>query len=301
MTAGNKIPRLVALVPMRHESERVPGKNYRDLAGKPLYAGIAFTGCYVLGALAAVVSALIFRRTFLKGPARPMIIELPTYKIPSLRTALLTTLDRAMVFLRKAGTVILAICVVLWWLGEYPHTSPPQEVLDLRAEAAQVETVDAARADELVKLADTTEAKHAKANSFMGRIGRTMEPVFEPLGYDWQLSIAVMSSLLAREVFVSTMAVVLAGTEDDAAENASMLTLITTARRSDGTPLFTIPAAASLLVYYVLAMQCLPTLAVTRRETGSWKWAAFQLVYMTGLAYVFAFVLYRALIWMGVS
>ncbi len=148
-------------------------------------------------------------------------------------------------------------------------------------------------------MADVLEAKHAKAESFVGRIGRTLEPVFEPLGYDWQLTIGVMTSLLAREVFVSTMTVVLVGTEDDPAEDHTVRERIVRAARSDGTPLFTTPAAASLLVYYVLAMQCLPTLVVTKRETGSWKWAGFQLVYMTGLAYILALFVFHSLTWMG--
>ena len=150
-------------------------------------------------------------------------------------------------------------------------------------------------------MAEVLEAKHAKAESYVGRIGHTLEPIFEPSGFDWQLTIGVMTSLLAREVFVSTMTVVLVGTEDDPAENHTVRARIVGAVRSDGTPLFTTPTAASLLVYYVLAMQCLPTLVVTRRETGSWKWAGFQLVYMTGLAYILALIVFHSLTWMGVA
>ncbi|MCH7545236.1 MAG: ferrous iron transporter B [Planctomycetes bacterium] len=266
-----------------------------------LYAGLAFTGCYVMGAVAALLSSLLFRRTFLKGPARPMILELPTYKMPSLRTALLTTYDRAMVFLKNAGTVIVSICIVLWWLGEYPHVAPPADAIALRVEAEQIADSDPDGSQAKLLMADVLEAKHAKAESYVGQIGHTLEPVFKPLGFDWQLTIGVMTSLLAREVFVSTMTVVLAGTEDDPAENHTVRERIVGAARSDGTPLFTTPAAASLLVYYVLAMQCLPTLVVTRRETGSWKWAGFQLVYMTGLAYLLALIVFHSLTWMGVA
>jgi ferrous iron transport protein B len=268
---------------------------------RPLLAGLAFTGCYILGAIAALLTALLFRKTILRGPSTPMLLELPTYKMPSLRTAVLTTYDRAVVFLKKAGTVIVAICVVLWWMGEYPHSAPPPEAMALRAEANDIQQSDAEQAAALNDRADRLEAKSAKANSFIGRIGRGMEPVFKPLGYDWQLSIGVLSSLVAREVFVSTMSVVLTGAEDDPNEDAAMRDRIVQARRSDGGALFTTAAAASLLVYYVLAMQCLPTLAVTRRETGSWKWAALQLFYMTGLAYLAAMAVYHVLLWAGVS
>ncbi len=266
-------------------------------AGRPLLAGLAFAGCYMLGAVAAVISALIARRTILKGPAQPMVLELPSYKLPSLRNALFTTYDRSMVFLKQAGTVIVCICIVLWWLGEFPRSEPPAEATALRTQAAEIAPAQPSEAESLRTEADVLEARHAKANSFVGMIGRTIEPVMKPLGYDWQLSIGVLSSLLAREVFVSTMAVVVAGEEDG--EDDSIRRQIEQAKRSDGSPIFDTPTSASLLIYYVLAMQCLPTLAVTKRETGSWKWAAAQLVYMTGLAYVLASITYFSLAGLG--
>jgi len=268
-------------------------------ADQPLVAGIAFAGCYIFGAIAALLTALLFRKTVLRGPSTPMILELPTYKLPSLRTALLTTWDRSIVFLKKAGTVILAICIVLWWLGAYPKVDPPAEVTQMRTQAEQIDDAQPGEASALIERADELEAKHAQKRSFIGRIGNAVEPVFKPLGYDEQLSIGVLSSLLAREVFVSTMAVVVTGEED--AESEAIRQRIVNADRDDGTPLFTTATAASLLVYYVLAMQCLPTLAVTRRETGTWKWAGAQLVYMTGLAYVLAMATYHVLQWSGVS
>jgi ferrous iron transport protein B len=224
-----------------------------------------------------------------------------------------------MVFLRKAGTVIVAICIILWWLGACPHVAPPAEAVALRAQAQDVLQADVpvdgasapnrqssidnrqSDADDLIARADALERQHAKAGSFIGRIGRGVEPLFEPLGYDWQLSVGVLSSFLAREVFVSTMAVVLTGSEEDAAEDDSVRDQIVHATRSDGSPLFTISTAASLLVFYVLAMQCLPTLAVTRRETGSWKWALLQLGYMTAVAYAAALLTYSALRMSGVT
>lgn len=267
-------------------------------ADRPLLAGLAFAGCYVLGATAALLTALVFRRTVLPGASRPMVLELPSYKAPTLRTALLATYDRALMFLRKAGTVIVAICVVLWWLGEYPHAAPPAQATQLRAEAG---AADPDRAAELLAEADALETRHAKANSFIGRIGRAVEPVFAPLGYDWQLTVGVLSSFVAREVFVSTMAVVLTGSDDDPAQADAVRARIVGARRGDGSPLFSTATAASLLIFYVLAMQCLPTVAVTARETGHWKWAALQLGYMSVVAYAAAMAMHAALGWLGVS
>ncbi len=259
-------------------------------AGKPLLAGLAFTGCYALGASAAFLTALLFRRTILKGPSRPMILELPTYKLPSLRTAFFTTYDRSLLFLRKAGTVIVGICIVLWWLSAYPklHVESDQSAV-MSGQILQAEDLQEANA----------QAREQLSNSFAGRIGQTIQPIFEPLGYDWQLTIGVLTSFAAREVFVSTMSVLFAGADDET--SPEVLDRIRSAKRSDGTPLFNRSTAASLLVFYVLAMQCLPTLAVTRRETGSWKWPALQLGYMTAVAYVAALLVHVGMNLMGVS
>lgn len=252
---------------------------------RPGMQALAFTGCYALGIVAGLLSALLARRTILKGAGRPMAMELPSYRVPSLPSALRTMGERSWVFLRKAGTVILAITIVLWWLGSYPQVDPPAEAVELRAMAAQ--ETDEASALALEERADRLEASHGAERSFMGHVGRTVQPVFEPLGYDWQLSVGVVASFAAREVFVSTMAVITTGQED--AEDESVLNALKSAKRSDGeTLVFTAPTAWSLLVYYVLAMQCLPTLAVTAREAGGKRWAALQLGWMTVVAYLCA-------------
>ncbi|MBZ0172081.1 MAG: ferrous iron transporter B, partial [Phycisphaerales bacterium] len=265
-------------------------------ADRPGFAAIAFTGCYVLGAATALLTAAVFRRTFLKGDARPMALELPGYRRPSVRQALVSTLDRGLIFLRKAGTVILGMMVALWWLGTYPIADPPPESIVMRERAL---SASSPRAAELIEEADRLDARHASAHSFMGRTGRAIAPAFEPLGYDWQLTVGVLSSFAAREVFVSTMAVVLAAGED-AGETESGLRRIETSTRDDGvTPVFSRPASWSLLVFYVLAMQCLPTLAVTAREAGGWRWAGLQFAYMTALAYLGGAIAFNAAIWLG--
>ena len=257
---------------------------------RPFLAGLAFFGCYVFGAAAALFTSLLLRRTLLPGVSRPMVLELPTYKLPSLRTAVLTTIDRAWVFLKNAGTVILTIVIVLWWLSSYPTLDPPMESVALREKAALIATVDAERSEQLIVEADSIESTAQLAGSFAGQIGKFVEPVFRPLGYDWKLSVGVMTSFAAREVFVSTIAVLSAG--NDEVEDEGIIHKIKNSKRDDGSPLFDVPTSASLLVFFVLAMQCLPTIVVTRRETGSWNWALLQLGYMTVLAWVFSFATY---------
>lgn len=271
-------------------------------ADRPVLAGLAFTACYALGALAALFTALLLRRTVLKGAARPMMLELPSYKMPSIRTALLTTYDRALLFLRKAGTVIVAICIVLWWLRAYPHVEPPAAVVTLREQAVQLEAADPITAAALAAEADRLAGRAAAADSYIGRLGRLVEPAFQPLGYDWQLSIGVLTSFAAREVFVSTIAVVVSASDTgEDADDPDVRQRLVSAARNDGSPLFTTATCASLLVFYVLAMQCLPTLAVTRREAGGWGWALLQLGYMSAVAYVAALATRAALGMAGVA
>jgi ferrous iron transport protein B len=195
-----------------------------------------------------------------------------------MRNAALVTWDRASVFIRNAGTTILAISIVMWWLSAFPRVNG--------------------------------DARMQQAESFAGQIGNTLQPVFAPLGFDSQLTVGVMTSFMAREVFVSTMGV-LAGAGSDAEEGAhtsgepstvdpataeqsaashGVLEQVASMPRADGTPVFDPATSAAALVFFVLAMQCLPTLAVTRRETGSWKWPALQFAWMTVVAYGAAFI-----------
>jgi len=268
----------------------------------PLLQSAAFMACYLLGIFAGLFSALIARRTILKGQGRPMMLELPTYKLPSIRTALYAAYDRGLMFMKKAGTVILAICILLWWLSTFPHVQPPAEATNLSTQGqALVESGvpdDVARGESMIVESEELTARHALKHSFAGRIGRTVQPIFEPLGYDWQLSVAVMTSFAAREVFAGSMATIVAGTDD--AEGEGVMQRIAEARRDDGVTLIFLPAVSwSLLVYYVLAMQCLPTLAVTAKEAGGVKWAMLQLGWMSLLAYVAALVVFQTMTAMG--
>jgi ferrous iron transport protein B len=268
-------------------------------AGHPALAGLAFASCYLLGALAAVLTATLFGRTILKGQAQPMILELPSYKMPSLRNALLTARDQAVSFLSTAGTVIVAICILMWWLNAYPRTAPPPAAVALSTAAAAPDLpADQARA--LIDQASVLESKAQQSGSFAGRIGHLVAPVFKPLGFDWQLSVGVLTSFLAREVFVSTMSV-LAGGRRDGDIDEGVVARIRAMTRDDGRPVFTTATAASALVFFVLAMQCLPTLAVTRKETGHIKYALLQLGYMSGLAYVVALLVFNGLRSAGVA
>jgi ferrous iron transport protein B len=211
--------------------------------------------------------------------------------------------------------VILAICVVLWWMSAYPKAETPEAALALQARAVEIEaravaiessvsapaTLDETQQLEIETLrndADVLTQRAQQESSFAGQLGGAVQPLFAPLGFDDRLTIAVLTSFLAREVFRSTMTVLVGqGDSDDDARVADELSQAT---RADGTKLFDPATSAGLLVFYVLALQCLPTLAVTRRETGSWKWPAIQFAWMSGVAYLFAFLTRELVILAGV-
>ena len=265
-------------------------------AGRPWLAGLAFVGCYATGAIAGLLSAFLVRRTLLKGPARPMLLEMPPYRRPSVRIALWVMYDRGVLFIKNAGSMILAICVVMWWLSAYPKVAPSPELLQMRAQTSEVALQANANPEQVQALesaANLLESREQQLGSMAGKIGLIAEPLFHPLGFDHQLTVAVLTSFLAREVFVSTLMII---SSTDANDEASLLDRITHNRRSDGTLLFTIPTAASLLVFFTLAMQCLPTLALVRRETQSWKWPLLQFAWMSGLAWSMAWIVRQALL-----
>ena len=265
-------------------------------AGRPWLAGLAFVGCYATGALAGLLSAYLVRRTLLRGPARPMLLELPPYRKPSVRIALWVMYDRGVLFIKNAGTMILAICVVMWWLSAYPKVAPSPELLQMRAqtsEVAQKANANPEQVQALESAMNLQESREQQLGSMAGTLGVIAEPLFRPLGFDHQLTVAVLTSFLAREVFVSTLMII---SSTDSNDEASLLDRLTTNRRADGTLLFTIPTAASLLVFFTLAMQCLPTRALVRRETQSWKWPLLQFVWMSGLAWGMAWIVRQALL-----
>jgi ferrous iron transport protein B len=267
-------------------------------AGRPLLGGAMFAAAYALGIVAALGMAWLLKRSVLRGPTRPLLLELPGYKLPSLRNAALAAADRGLVFLRKAGGVILLLSIGMWALSTYPALSdealaqltPPATMAERRALEQAAAAGDAEAASRARALAGALRLEHSLA----GRLGKLIEPVFRPLGFDWRIDIGVLSSFAARETLVSTLSVVFAVGEEHAAP-AGLRQALRAQRRPDGTPLFDLATGCSLLVFFALAMQCLATLAVTRRETGSWRIAAAQFAYMTVVAYGAAFVTHRSL------
>jgi len=249
--------------------------------------GLTMLAMYLLGIVVALLMAWLFKKTLLKGETPMLIMELPPYKRPLLRVVLRHMWDRSKVFLRRAGTVILGINILLWFLATYPRSANSEnEFTAQRAVAANAE-----RRAELEK----QEAGEKLRHSFAGRMGHAIEPVIAPLGFDWKMGIGIIASFAAREVFVSTMSTVYnVGQRDDSAAGKQALAQTLRAQtRVDGSPVYTPLVAVTLMVFYVFALQCASTVAVVRRETNSWKWPLFQWAYMGVLAWGLAFATYQ--------
>ena len=251
--------------------------------------GLTMLAMYLLGTVVALLMAWLFKKTLLRGETPMLIMELPPYKRPLLRVVLRHMWDRSKLFVKRAGTVILGVNILLWFLATYPKSDERRVTSDVNPATRHSSPVTAEEAGERLR------------NSFAGRMGHAIEPVIAPLGFDWKMGIGIISSFAAREVFVSTMSTVYnvgSGDESESGKKALVQTL-RAQTRSDGSPLYTPLLAITLMVFYVFALQCASTVAVVRRETNSWKWPLFQWLYMGVLAWVLAFVTYQGGRWLG--
>jgi len=232
--------------------------------------GLTMLIMYLLGTVVALIMAWIFKKTLLKGETPMLIMELPPYKRPLLKIVLRHMWDRSKLFLRRAGTVILGISILLWFLATYPKSSAIEKDYAAQKETVKQTVTDAQAQTDALDALDKQEGGAKLRNSFAGRLGHLIEPAIAPLGYDWKM-----------------------GSDDTEEGTKNLAKTLREEKRADGTPAYTVLSALSLMVFYVFALQCVSTVAVVRRETNSWKWPIFQWLYMGALAWVFAFVVYH--------
>jgi ferrous iron transport protein B len=273
-------------------------------AGRPvlgfLSAGaLALLALYLFSVVAALGSAAVLRRTVLRGPRPALVLELPPYRMPQVRNLALSTWQPVRRFLIEAGTIILSLTIVLWALLSYPR-DPGAEA---RFAAARTRVAEQWQGEEretrLAALADR-EAGEQLRHSVMGRLGHLIEPVLEPMGQDWRVGIGILGAFAAREVFVSTLGIVFdIGGADEASE--PLRQELQQATWPDGRTLMTPLAGTALLVFFVLACQCMSTIAIVRRESGSWGWALFMFAYMSALAYLAAVGVYQGGLLLGLG
>ena len=244
--------------------------------------GLVMLGLYMLGFLMAILMSLIFEMIVNMKEKSFFILEMPTYRAPRWGNIITTMIDKAKIFVWDAGKVIMVISLILWGLSSY---GPTEERDRITTNYEQMKSVMTDRTDSLEAVYKSDLLEH----SFAGILGKKITPLIEPLGFDWKIGIALITSFAAREVFVGTMAT-LYSVGGDADEETTLKDKMAAAVRADGTKVYTLATGVSLLIFYVLAMQCMSTLAIVKRETGTWKWPLIQLVYMTGLAYLLSFI-----------
>lgn len=247
--------------------------------------GLVMMCLYLMGTVMALVVSYVLKWIIQLNEKSFFILELPVYRAPRWKNVGITMVEKAKIFVRDAGRVIMLISLLLWFLSSYGPSGRMDAVEKKYALLQEQATTPEASAI-ITKQYNSEKLQ----NSYAGILGRTIEPVIEPLGYDWKIGIALITSFAAREVFVGTMATLYSVEVKD---NATLQQKMQTAVREDGTKVYTLPAALSLMVFYVFAMQCMSTLAVVRRETRTWKWPAIQFAYMTGLAYIMSFLVFH--------
>ncbi|MBU6400636.1 MAG: ferrous iron transport protein B [Verrucomicrobia bacterium] len=301
----------------------IPERRY---LGVLTLSGLTMLSMYLLGIVVALLMAWLFKKTLLRSGTPLLIMELPPYKRPVLATIVRHMWDRSKLFLRRAGTVILGINILLWFLATYPRSAAVdqhfaaqrQAILAQRLPSESRPRLEPGRAElplgqaaprhrpptstiptpeQRAALDDLnkTEAGEKLRRSFAGRLGQLIEPAIAPLGFDWKMGVGIVASFAAREVFVSTMATVYNVGDYDKSETAakSLADTLRAQKREDGSLVYTPLVAVTLMVFYVFALQCVSTVAIVRRETNSWKWPLFQWAYMGLLAWGLAFLTYQ--------
>lgn len=243
--------------------------------------GLTFFGLYIFGIVMAIAAAWVMKLFYSGGASTPFMMELPSYKMPNWSAVFYNMFERGWIFVKEAGKIIMAISIVLWFLASYPKVDVPPEI------ANGTQTTEASfNAQESVS---SYKLKH----SYAGQIGQLMEPVIKPLGFDWKIGIGLITSFAAREVMVGTLNTIYSVGQEDGSTVTLQEKLINDKDPETGEPIFSTLSAISLMVFFALAMQCMSTLAIVRRETNSWKWPVVMFTYMTALAYICSLVIYQ--------
>lgn len=262
----------------------IPATNY--LGGWLSLPALVLMAMYAVGVLTAIPVAWILKKTLLRGEVAPFVLELPEYKIPSLRVVLSRVWEAGQAFVIRAGTLIFAASIVIWFAGFWPGDHARQYALQ-----ASIESSETAANSESLQAELQQESADLLEWSLLGRMGHAIEPMVAPLGWDWKIGVGAVASFPAREVIIATLGTIYSLGGD--AEEEGLIGAIRASKHPDGSPVYTIPVALSIMVFFALCAQCVSTLLVIRRETNSWFWPVLSFAYMTLLAYLGALVTYQ--------
>jgi len=284
MTCSARLPVYALLI-----SAFVPERYF--LAGFVNLQGLVLFGLYILGIVGGIGTALLLKKTALKGPTPTFLIELPPYRLPNFRSILIKLLARGKIFLTRAGTIIFTVAVLVWALAYFPR---PQTILDNYAHRRSVAetTLQGPELGRQLAELNQLEASALLEHSLLGRAGKFVAPAFAPLGWDWKISAAVIAGFPAREVVIAVLGTIYAVGDVENNEKA-LASRLRDARHSDGTRIFTLPVVFGMLIFYVFSLQCAATITVMYRETNTWRWPLFAWAYMTGMGYTGALLVYQ--------
>jgi ferrous iron transport protein B len=260
----------------------------------PWIQGFVMFAMYLVGIVAGVAVAWTLKKTIFRGPTPPFVMELPSYKLPGLYVVLHRMLEQGWAFIYRAGTLILAVSIIVWGLGYFPRSESriDRQLLTQRA-TLSAQPPSAERDANLAAVENQIAAAHLE-NSFLGQMGHAIEPAVKPLGWDWRIGCAAIASFPAREVVVATLGVIYnLGDEEDESSDSLKQALQEATWHGSSRKIFNLPVALSVMVFFALCAQCSSTLVIMRRETGSWRWPAFTFLYMTTLAYVGSLITYQ--------
>jgi ferrous iron transport protein B len=281
MTCSARLPVYALLIAAFVPADRVGFMNLQ---------GLVLFGLYMFGIVMGILTALLMRKTALRGPKPPFALMLPEFRRPNLQTVAIQLLGRVKVFLYRAGTVIFTVAVVVWALAYFPRSEIIGSEADQQRQTAAYSMSGTELAAEYQHI-DNLAAAAQLEQSWLGRAGKSVEPLFRPLGWDWRVSAAVIAGFPAREVVIAVLGTVYA--VGDEANEATLSGRLKASTHADGSPVFTLPMVIGLLIFYACCLQCAATLAVIRRETNSWRWPVFAWVYMTSIGYVGALLAFQ--------
>lgn len=295
-TIESRSSRMITMLinPLMSCSARLPIYILFVSAFFPNHASTALFSIYLFGILLAVIMSKLFRKTLFKEENTPFVMELPPYRMPTLKSTIIHMWDKSRQYLQKMGGIILIASIVIWFLGYFPRNAEKDMVFD-----EQIEQTDALfseskitelKRDSIVSGIEAMRTSVHQENSYIGKIGHFIEPVMRPLGFDWKISVSIITGMAAKEIVVSTLGVLYPG---DAVEQQSLQTRIKQETYSDGTPVFTTSVAVALMLFVLIYFPCIATIVAIKEESGSWKWGLFTIVYTTTLAWVVAFIAYR--------
>jgi ferrous iron transport protein B len=249
--------------------------------------GLTLLGLYLLGFSMAMISGYLLHKTLKVQGKSFFLIEMPDYKLPSLKNVFYTVLEKTKAFVFGAGKIILAISIILWFLASNGPTDFDESETDFESNREAFINDPSSY--------EAALAAYKLEHSYIGVMGKAIEPAIRPLGYDWKIGVALISSFAAREVFVGSLATIYSVGDDDEENTTIKQRMAAEINQETGTKLFNLPVGMSLLVFYAFAMQCISTLAIVKRETNSWKWPMIQLVGMGIIAYIASFFTYTLL------